>query len=116
VNDVKPYEATTMSKIKGTPKRAGFLLIDRFSRGAVRGRDENVGISLPLSQARLITQLRYSGIAEKLGSISDFLGEERREEDNRNDLVLITLSNVTSVVSSKYERYVPSQSLPITLS
>jgi len=115
VNDVRPYEATTMSKIKGTPKRAGFLLIDRFNRGTLRGRDENAGISRSLSQAGLITQFGYSGISEKLGSISDFLGEGRREDDH-NDLVLTTLSNVISVICSKYERYVPSQGLLLTLS
>jgi len=72
--------------------------------------------SLGLSQAGLITQFGYSGISEKLGSISDFLGEGRREEDNHNDLVLTTLSNVTSVICSKYERYVSSQGLLLTLS
>jgi len=44
VNVVRPYEATTMSRIKGTPKRAGFLLIDRLSCEVPSGRDENVGI------------------------------------------------------------------------
>ena len=44
MNVVRPYEATTMSRIKGTPKRAGFLLIDRLSCEVPSGRDENVGI------------------------------------------------------------------------
>lgn len=44
VNVVRPYEATTMSRIKGTPKRAGFLLMDRLSCEVPSGRDENVGI------------------------------------------------------------------------
>jgi len=72
--------------------------------------------SLGLSQAGPITQFGHSGISEKLGLTSDFLGEGRREEDNHNDLVLTTLSNITSVICSKYERYVPSQGLLLTLS
>lgn len=44
MNVVRPYEATTMSRIKGTPKRAGFLLMDRLSCEVPSGRDENVGI------------------------------------------------------------------------